>query len=46
VKLRFSKYEGLGNDFLVVSEEEARGLGPRPPCACAIDTSASAATVS
>ena len=28
MKLRFFKYEGLGNDFLVVSEEEARALGP------------------
>lgn len=28
VNLRFSKYEGLGNDFLVVSEQAAHALSP------------------
>ena len=28
MKLRFFKYEGLGNDFLVISEEDARALEP------------------
>jgi diaminopimelate epimerase len=28
VRLRFSKYEGLGNDFVVVDAEQGDGLGP------------------